>query len=138
MKETFFTFIYHFDVNMLIKQYLMLIFFLGARIILNMGTRRRSSGLGRKRRYIKVTFGQQWSITNGLNVSGVYEWHGLKPLLQWSNEGQKRASSFDGKIQKRVIGRNIPCGLFTPRGFSTFSYTFKYIIVTASKKLPHR
>lgn len=103
-----------------------------------MGTRRRSSGLGRKRRYIKVTFGQQWSITNGLNVSGVYEWHGLKPLLQWSNEGQKRASSFDGKIQKRVIGRNIPCGLFTPRGFSTFSYTFKYIIVTASKKLPHR
>lgn len=27
MKETFFTFIYHFDVNMLIKQYLMLIFF---------------------------------------------------------------------------------------------------------------
>lgn len=48
-------------------------FFLGARIILNMGTRHRSSGLGRKRRYIKVTFGQQWSITNGLNVSGVYE-----------------------------------------------------------------
>lgn len=32
-------------------------FFLGARIILNMGIRYRSFGLGRKRRYIKVIFG---------------------------------------------------------------------------------
>lgn len=34
-----------------------------------MGTWHRNSGLGRKRRYIKVTLGQPWSITNGLNVS---------------------------------------------------------------------
>lgn len=113
-------------------------YFLGVRIILNMGTKHGVSKSGHRRSYIKATLGQQWSITKGLNVSELTSDIGWNHYFNGQLKVNIASAVLMEKIQKRVSGHNIHCGLFTPKGFSTFSYFFEYIIFTSSKRLLHR